>query len=137
MKTKKENTEMPTILDRLQQFMNHEKLTVYQINKEAGLSKGLISNAFSNQRGLTTSTLEAILNTYPQLNANWLIVGRGEMLNPEPNAAVPPSATQQHLLNLDELQNQCVEMIKTIQKMKIEEQKSADDRLIDSLLKIE
>lgn len=135
MKTKKENTRMPSILVRLQQFMDHEKLNVYQINKESGLSKGLISNAFSNQRGLTASTLEAILNTYPQLNANWLIVGRGEMLNAEPDAAVPASATEKHLQNLDDLQKQCVEMIKTIQQMKIEEQKSADDRLIDSLLK--
>jgi len=135
MKTKKENTGMPSILVRLQQFMDHEKLNVYQINKESGLSKGLISNAFSNQRGLTASTLEAILNTYPQLNANWLIVGRGEMLNAEPDAAVPASATEKHLQNLDDLQKQCVEMIKTIQQMKIEEQKSADDRLIDSLLK--
>jgi transcriptional regulator with XRE-family HTH domain len=135
MKTKKENTGMPSILVRLQQFMDHEKLNVYQINKESGLSKGLISNAFSNQRGLTASTLEAILNTYPQLNANWLIVGRGEMFNAEPDAAVPVSATEKHLQNLDDLQKQCVEMIKTIQQMKIEEQKSADDRLIDSLLK--
>jgi len=135
MKTKKENTDMPSILVRLQQFMDHEKLNVYQINKDAGLSKGLISNAIANKRGLTTSTLEALLNTYPQLNANWLIVGRGEMLNPEPDAAVPLSVTEQHIQNLDELKNQCVNMIKTIQQMKSDEQKSADDRLIDSLLK--
>ncbi len=135
MKSKKETSEMPPILVRLQQFMDHEKLTAYQVNKESGLCKGLLINAFTNMRGLTTSTLEAILNTYPQLNANWLIVGRGEMINAEPDAAVPASATQQHLQNLDDLQKQCVEMIKTIQQMKIEEQKSADDRLIDSLLR--
>lgn len=126
---------MPAILVRLKQFMEHQKLTEYQINKEAGLSKGLITNAFNNKRGLTTSTLEALLNTYPHLNANWLIVGRGEMLNPEPDAAVPASATEQHIQNLDTLQRQCIDMIKSIQQMKINEQKSANDRLIDSLLK--
>ena len=135
MKTKKESTGTPPILARLQQFMDHENLTAYQVNKDSGLCKGLLINAFTNQRGLTTSTLEAILNTYPQLNANWLIVGRGEMLNPEPDAAVPLSATEQHIHHLDELRKQCVEMIKSIQQMKIEEQKSADDRLIGSLLK--
>ena len=135
MKTKKEPTGMPPILARLQQFMDHENLTTYQVNKDSGLCKGLLINAFTNQRGLTTSTLEAILNTYPQLNANWLIVGRGEMLNPEPDAAVPLSATEQHIRHLEELKKQCLEMIKSIQQMKIEEQKSADDRLIGSLLK--
>jgi hypothetical protein len=135
MKTKKESTEMPAILVRLQQFMEHEQLSAYQVNKESGLCKGLLINAFANQRGLTTSTLEAILNAYPRLNANWLIVGRGEMLNAEPNAAVPLSVTEKHIQNLDELQKQCVEMIKTIQQMKQMEQEEADNRLIESLLK--
>ena len=135
MKTKKESTGTPPILARLQQFMEHEKLTAYQVNKDSGLCKGLLINAFTNQRGLTTSTLEAILNAYPQLNANWLIVGRGEMLNPEPDAAVPLSVTQKHIQDLEELKKHCVEMIKSIQQMEIEEQKSADDRLIGSLLK--
>ena len=135
MKTKKESTGMPPILARLQQFIEHEKLTAYQVNKDSGLCKGLLINAFTNQRGLTTSTLEAILNAYPQLNANWLIVGRGEMLNPEPDAAVPASVTEKHIQDLDELQKQCVEMIKMIQQMKQKTQEEADARLIDSLLK--
>ncbi|MBR5715165.1 MAG: hypothetical protein IKX59_01130 [Bacteroidales bacterium] len=135
MKTKKETTETPPILVRLQQFMEHEKLTAYQVNKDSGLCKGLLINAFTNQRGLTTSTLEAILNAYPQLNANWLIVGRGEMLNTEPDAAVPPSVTEKHIQNLDELKKQCVEMIETIQQMRQKEQVEADNRLIESLRK--
>ena len=135
MKTKKESTGTPPILARLQQFMDHENLTAYQVNKDSGLCKGLLINAFAKQQGLTTSTLEAILNAYPQLNANWLIVGRGEMLNPEPDAAVPTSVTKKHIQDLDELQNQCVEMIKTIQQMKKKTQEEADARLLDSLTK--
>ncbi len=135
MKTKKESTGTPPILARLQQFMEHENLTAYQVNKDSGLCKGLLINALSNQRGLTTSTLEAILNTYPQLNANWLIVGRGEMLNPEPDAAVPPSVTDKHIQDLDELQKQCIELVKTIQQMKNKTQEDANARLIDNLLK--
>ena len=126
---------MPPILARLQQFMDHENLTAYQVNKDSGLCKGLLINAFTNQRGLTTSTLEAILNTYPQLNANWLIVGRGEMLNPEPDAAVPPSVTEKHIQDLDELQKQCIDLVKTIQQMKNKTQEDANARLIDNLLK--
>lgn len=135
MKTDKDNTGLPPILVRLQQFMDHEQLTAYQINKEAGLCKGLIQNAFSAQRGLTTSTLEALLNAFPQLNANWLIVGRGEMLCDEASAPASPSSTQQHIEHLDKLQAQCIEMIKAIQQMKLEEQQAADARILDQLLK--
>ncbi len=135
MKTKKETPESLPILVRLQQFLDHEQLTAYQANKEAGLSKGLLINAFTNQRGLTTSTLEALLNTYPQLNANWLITGRGEMLNPEPDSAVPLSVTEKHIQDLDELQKQCIDLIMTIKQMKKATQDDADARLIDSLMK--
>lgn len=135
MKTKKETPESLPILVRLQQFLDHEQLTAYQANKEAGLSKGLLINAFTNQRGLTTSTLEALLNAYPQLNANWLITGRGEMLNPEPDAAVPPSVTEKHIQDLEKLRQQCIELIMTIQEMKKATQDDADARLIDSLRK--
>ena len=136
MKTRSDNSEMPPILVRLQQFIDKMKLSVYQVNKEAGLSKGLITNAMSKRQGLTTSTLEAILTAYPQLNANWLIVGRGEMLNEETLLASEqrdPSLTQQHIANLETLQQQCVELLKNIQQMKQNEQASADARLLESL----
>lgn len=134
MKTKNENTELPILLVRLQQFIDVMHLSVYQVNKEAGLCKGLLLNAFNRKQGLTTSTLEAILMAYPQLNANWLIVGRGEMFN-ETKTEQPaqPSSLEQHIQHLDKLQSQCVELIKTIQQMKKEEQDSADANLLKSL----
>ena len=135
MKTPNDNKELPQSLVRLQQFIDYMHLTVYQVNKEAGLSKGLLLNAFGKKQGLTITTVEAILRTYPQLNANWLIVGRGEMLNDmEADAAPPRSVTQQHLDHLDDLQQRCVELVKTIQQMKQKEQADADARLLESLL---
>lgn len=133
MKTKSENTETPAVLVRLQQFMDLMKLSVYQMNKDAGLSKGLLTNAINKGQGLTATTLEAILNTYPQINANWLICGRGNMLNDTDAPAPSASQTQQHLAHLDRLQQQAVELIKTIQQLKQEEQSAADQRLLDSL----
>lgn len=135
MKTKNENPELPGILVRLQQFIDRMNLSLYQVNKEAGLSKGLLTNAFAKRQGLTTSTLEALLNTYPQLNANWLIVGRGEMLIAETKDTTPHAAHEQHLQHLDQLQAQCVDLIKTIQQMKQKEQADEDARLLENLLK--
>lgn len=136
MKTKNDNTELPAVLSRLQQFMEHEQLSTYQINKEAGLSKGLLTNAFNKHQGLTATTLEALLNTYPQLNANWLICGRGEMLSikEEVDTVTLQSLSAQYVARLDQLQSQVVDLLKAIQQLKQEEQAAADQRLIDSLL---
>lgn len=135
MKTKTENTEMPPIMVRLQEFITHMNLSVYQVNRASGLCQGLLSNAFSKKQGLTTSTLERLLLAYPMLNANWLITGQGQMLLEEKkDEEVSPTSLQAHLQNLQILQDQCVEMIKQIQQMKQKEQADADARLLNSLL---
>lgn len=135
MKTKSITSDLPPILVRLQEFMDRMKLTSYQVNKESGLCKGLLINAYNKRQGLTTSTLEAILNAYPQLNANWLICGRGEMLLDTGEGASPqPDLTKQHLMNLDQIQQQCVNLIRSIQEIKQREQAEADARLLNTLL---
>lgn len=135
MKTKTDNTEMPPIMVRLQEFITHMNLSVYQVNRTSGLCQGLLSNAFSKKQGLTTSTLERLLLAYPMLNANWLITGQGQMLIEEKKTEeVSPTSLQAHLQNLQALQDQCVEMIRQIQQMKQKEQADADARLLNSLL---
>lgn len=137
MAKKTDNVEMPPIMVRLQEFIEHMGLTVYQVNRASGLCQGLLSNAFGKKQGLTTSTLERLLIAYPMLNANWLITGQGQMLLTEGNEteAPSPTTTQQHLQHLQSLQDQCVEMIKQIQQMKQQEQADADARLLKSLFK--
>lgn len=133
---KTDNTEMPPIMVRLQQFIQHMNLSVYQVNRTAGLCQGLLTNAFSKKQGLTTSTLERLLIAYPMLNANWLIVGQGDMLlNDNGDISCDTSTSQSHLQNLQTLQDQCVEMIKQIQQMKQKEQADSDARLLNSIIK--
>lgn len=134
--------ELSDILKRLQLFMDHEGLSAYQINKDAGLTKGLITKAFGNGLGLTSGTLEALLRTYPQLNANWLIVGRGPMLMPAEASPAPQSvpssdtkAVHEHIADLEQIQNQCVQLVKQIQLMKQHAQSLADDQLLSHLMK--
>lgn len=133
---KTDNTEMPPIMVRLQQFIQHMNLSVYQVNRTAGLCQGLLTNAFSKKQGLTTSTLERLLIAYPMLNANWLIVGQGKMLlSEESETANDVSSATSHIQNLQTLQDQCIEMIKQIQQMKQKEQADSDARLLNSILK--
>lgn len=135
----KEEKEYPDILKRLKEFMEHKQLSAYQINKDAGLSKGLITNSFSKGLGLTSSTISSLLLAYPELNANWLLVGRGPMLlNDDASsgnlASGNPASTASHLQDLQQLQDSCVELVKQIQLMKQREQTLNDNNLLQTLM---
>ena len=68
------------ITERLQLFLQHEGITAFQMNKEAGLSRTLLAKAIENRQGLNTATIEKISRRYPNLNIDWLVTGRGKML---------------------------------------------------------
>lgn len=132
MKENADTKPYPAILQRLQRFMDHMGLSAYQINKDAGLAKGLITNALSKGLGLTSGTLEALLNTYPQLDANWLITGRGEMLITKATGDTHQTS-KQHLQDLQQLQDTCVELVRQIQAMKQRQEAEQADLLLQQL----
>ncbi len=132
MKENADNKPYPAILQRLQRFMDHMGLSAYQINKDAGLAKGLITNAISKGLGLTSGTLEALLNTYPQLDANWLITGRGDMLL-QNDAGSSRQTSQNHIQDLQQLQDSCVELVRQIQAMKQRHEAEQADLLLQQL----
>ena len=70
---------MSTFAQRLQLFIDHEGLTTHLFNKQCGFTKGLIAKALQHD-GMTTTSLQQILATFPNLNVDWLITGRGHML---------------------------------------------------------
>ena len=71
---------MENILDRLSKYMKKNGLNNNEITVAAGLSNGLIGNAFTKGKGLNTDTIEKILYAYPDLNVEWLFTGRGKMV---------------------------------------------------------
>lgn len=71
------------ITERLKLFMQHEGVTTFQMNKAAGLSRTLLAKALEKHQGLNSTTIEKIVTAYPNLNVDWLVTGRGEMLMSE------------------------------------------------------
>lgn len=68
---------METIKDRLIKFLAHLNIGQGKFEKNCGLSNGTVNNIKGG--GITTQKVEKILLTYPSLNIDWLITGRGEM----------------------------------------------------------
>ena len=64
---------------RLDNFMIYSGLNDNRVTVECGISNGLIGKA--RMRGsLSQDNISKILKTYPNLDANWLMTGKGEMI---------------------------------------------------------
>ena len=72
---------MNTFIDRLQHFMTLKGINDNQLTVSAELSTGLIGKAKSGKKGMASGSIEKILLAYPELSPDWLLTGRGEMLN--------------------------------------------------------
>lgn len=75
------------ILNRLRDYLLHRDLSFNKFEMSLGVSHGSISNAWKHQRNIGSNVVEKILSTYPDINAEWLLRGEGEMLNAAANSA--------------------------------------------------
>lgn len=66
-----------TALERLQEYLDHKKIPAARLEKMAGLANGYIRK---NKGSLSSVKLADILSVLPDLNGDWLLTGRGQML---------------------------------------------------------
>lgn len=67
-------------IDRLQKFMSYKGINDNKVTVNANLSNGQIGKAKKDGKALNSDSIEKILNAYPDLNGDWLLTGRGEMI---------------------------------------------------------
>lgn len=65
---------------RFKEYLDSKGIKNAQAERDCGLSNGLIKSAISAGSALGSDKLEKILNTYPDLSAEWLLRGNGHML---------------------------------------------------------
>lgn len=93
------NRKSSDFFDRIDKYMKYKGLNDNKITIQAGISNGLIGKG--RKRGsLSLGIIEKILYTYPDLNANWLITGKGDMINNEANISSIISITQAFIEDL-------------------------------------
>ncbi len=74
---------MENFIERLQYYMKTKGINDNQMTVIAGLSVGLIGKAKASGKGMSSTNIEKILYACPDLNPNWLLTGRGAMLQEE------------------------------------------------------
>lgn len=72
---------MESIGKRLVYFLEQEHISVKEFADEIGTHSNSIYRTISEDRGMNSSTLANIINSYPNLNINWLLTGNGTYKN--------------------------------------------------------
>lgn len=66
------------IVDRILQFIDYKKINKRKLYIETGLSNGFLDKV----KDIGASKIEQILYSYPEINPEWLLTGKGNMINP-------------------------------------------------------
>lgn len=74
---KKELKVEPEVKSRLKLFLAYHRISQGAFEKRCGLSNGYVNNI---RQSISPEKMSKILDQYPELNSDWLLVGRGEML---------------------------------------------------------
>ncbi len=64
------------ITDRILEVLNYKGISKYKFHKELGLSNGFLDKS----RDIGTDKYAKILEYFPDINPEWLLTGKGEML---------------------------------------------------------
>jgi len=70
-----------TPIERLAQYLESMGMRPSHFENSAGISSGYINSQKRGKGTIGSSILEKIHKNYPELNTDWLITGKGKMLN--------------------------------------------------------
>ena len=69
------------MIDRILQFIDYKGISKLSFYKEVGLSNGFLDK----NKSIGSEKLVKILNSYPEIEPLWLLLGQGEMLKKDIN----------------------------------------------------
>lgn len=74
------------MIERLLQIVEYYKLSVREFERVIGVSEGVINKTIARNTGLKAETIQKIVEKFPQISLNWILLGEGEMLKSEDKA---------------------------------------------------
>ncbi|ERJ59617.1 hypothetical protein [Sphingobacterium paucimobilis] len=119
---------MDTARKRIIDFIENQSIRPKDFLLKTGLAKGFVDRSHQKS-GISDINLSKILESYPELNAEWLVTGKGSMLKPnktdvlkaplvshelEPNTMI--SLLQKQLVLLEETKELQSEKIVRLEK---------------------
>lgn len=68
------------MLERLNEFISFKGYSMKAFEESVGMSNGSLGTTIKNGKGIRSDMLEKILSTYPELSAEWLLRGTGNII---------------------------------------------------------
>jgi hypothetical protein len=68
------------MVKRLREFINKQGISVRSFEQKISASDGMIRRAITNNTDIQCKWIVNIADNYPQLNLEWLLTGKGQML---------------------------------------------------------
>lgn len=85
-------------IERLRQFVDYKKISKYQFYKKTGLANGYLDRNGS----IGSDKCEIIIEQYPEIRLEWLVLGKGAMLHDEDVQLATPQVEARFSLRTDE-----------------------------------
>lgn len=73
---------MSNIVSRIKEFIDYKTISVRKFEEKVGFSNGAFASQYKNNGSIGSDKIENILQSYPEINLEWLLTGEGEMLKP-------------------------------------------------------
>ena len=87
------------INNRIRIFLKHKKITVQNFESSIGKTNGYLAHTKSPTAGV----ISEIMSIYPDMNIEWLLTGKGEMLKNNSMVAAEPYITYGKFNDGDEI----------------------------------
>ena len=84
---------------RLKQFLDAENISQSQFADTIKVVRASVSHVLSGRNNPSYEFIRAIMNSYPELNIEWLMLGKGKMYKSAPTE-VPPTPAQPQIQSL-------------------------------------
>lgn len=66
--------------ERIKKYMDHKGLSAAELADIIGVQRSNLSHILTGRNNPGASFIEKLLQTYPELDARWLITGEGDMI---------------------------------------------------------
>ncbi len=93
------------MIDRINLILKANNITARQFAEEIGIQPSGMSHILGGRNNPSLDFVTKVINRYPEIDANWLLLGRGAMITNSPTApsaeSLSPTLTQNNDLGLE------------------------------------
>lgn len=89
--------------ERLRQIIEYYNISVNAFSVKNGINESTIRKILTENTSIRSDNLAKIAENFPEINLDWLITGRGEMIFSQPSSASPQNASSDALALIADL----------------------------------